>query len=175
MQTFLSGSLDTTVRLKYTLTAHPSLRDATSISGFLSPFGSTDLDTIRISLKPPKKAPEKPPKFATVLAEFKQIGGAFAAVCASGRADRGLSGIQIDWVEGKEPEIIGWLKKRGALGGGTDRSHVHENPSGETGRKRPEEKPQTQKVDSSAAFSSFPEALVRRFYFLLLSFPDRYS
>jgi DnaJ homolog subfamily C member 17 len=128
------------------------LRDAASISGFLSPFGLIDLDTIQISLKPPKKAPEKPAKFATVLVEFKQIGGAFAAVCASGRSDRRLSGIQVDWVE-----------------------KIDQNTSSETGRERKEEKPlpQTQKTDSSA-FSSFPEALVRHFCPLLLSFSNWY-
>ena len=111
-----TGSLDTTIRLKYTLTAHPTLTTAASLSGLLSTFGQTDAETIRILLKPPKKAPEKPAKFATAIAEFKQIGDAFAAVCASGREDRGLQGIQVYWAEGKEPQIIEWLKKRGVLG-----------------------------------------------------------
>ncbi|RDX53789.1 DnaJ-domain-containing protein [Lentinus brumalis] len=109
-----SGLLDTTVRVKFTLSAHPTLAEASSLGALLTPFGPLDDTSIVLSLKP---APPKKPKRVTALVPFKQIGGAFAAVCASGRADSGLGDIEVAWAEGKEPELIGWLKKMGQLGG----------------------------------------------------------
>ena len=79
-----------------------------------------------MSLKP---SPPKKPKRATALVPFKQIGDAFAAVCASERADRGLKDVEITWAEGKEPELIGWLKKMGKLGGTTDKEALTASPS----------------------------------------------
>ncbi|KAI0722359.1 DnaJ domain-containing protein [Cerioporus squamosus] len=108
------GLLDTTVRVKFSLAAHPNLTEASSLGALLTPFGPLDDSSIVLSLKP---APPKKPKRVTALVPFKQIGGAFAAVCASGRADSGLGGIEVAWAEGKEPELIGWLKKMGQLGG----------------------------------------------------------
>jgi DnaJ family protein C protein 17 len=107
--------LDTTIRLKYKVSAHPNLITPAALSVLLAPFGAIDTDSIVISSKAPKKSPDKPPKHATALVPFKQIGDAFAAVCASGRADRGMDGIEAGWVGGKEPEILIWLKKMGKL------------------------------------------------------------
>ncbi|KAJ6482166.1 hypothetical protein C8R47DRAFT_1322071 [Mycena vitilis] len=107
--------LDTTVRLRFKLSAHPNLTTPTALTALLAPFGATDADSIVISSKAPKKSPDKPAKHATALVPFKQIGAAFAAVCASRRADRGLDGVEVGWVGGKEPEILGWLKKMGKL------------------------------------------------------------
>lgn len=78
-----SDPLDTTVRLKYALKDHPDLTTPLAIATLLSPFGQTDADSIVISLKAAKKALDKPPKYGTALVPFKQIGDAFAAVCAS--------------------------------------------------------------------------------------------
>ena len=97
-----------------------------------------------LSLKATKKAPSKQPKYGTGLVPFKRIGDAFDAVCASGREDRGLKGIDITWVGGKEPEILGWLKRTGKL-----------SAQPVVARSNPE--PQT---FSSSMFSSFPEMLV---------------
>ncbi|KAI0371925.1 DnaJ-domain-containing protein [Pilatotrama ljubarskyi] len=108
------GPLDTTVRVKYTLSTHPSLTSAESIAALLSPFGPLDDSSIVLSLKP---SPPKKPKRGTALVPFRQIVGAFAAVCASRRSENGLADIEVDWAEGKEPELIGWLKKMGKLGG----------------------------------------------------------
>ncbi|KAJ7914894.1 hypothetical protein B0H13DRAFT_424052 [Mycena leptocephala] len=107
--------LDTTIRLKYKVSAHPNLTTPAALAVLLAPFGAIDSDSIVISSKAPKKSPDKPPKYATALVPFKQIGDAFAAVCASGRADRGMDGIEAGWVGGKEPEILIWLKKMGKL------------------------------------------------------------
>ena len=67
-------------------------------------------------MKPPKKAPQKPPKYATALVPFQRIGDAFNAVSASGRADRGLAEVEVSWAEGNEPAVLGWLRSQGKLG-----------------------------------------------------------
>ncbi|KAI0757193.1 DnaJ domain-containing protein [Daedaleopsis nitida] len=121
------GLLDTTVRVKYTLAAHPTLTEAGSLGKLLTPFGPLDESSIVLSLKP---APPKKPKRGTALVPFKQIGGAFAAVCASGKAQNGLGDIEVDWAEGKEPELIGWLKKMGQLGGGSNSANKGDREAG---------------------------------------------
>ena len=158
--------LDTTVRLKYILKSHPNLTTPAAISKLLSPFGQTDIDSIVLSLKPPKKDPSKPPKFGNALVPFKQIGDAFAAVCASGRAERGLEGIEIGWVNGKEPPILVWLKKIGKLGGSAPLPIPAEKMTDNgTGRYEKAGLPQTQTTSQPSLFSSFPTSFVRSFYF----------
>jgi len=151
------SAFDTTVRLKYPLSMHPTLTTPSHLTTLLSPFGTLDESSIVISMKP---APPKKPKRVTALVPFRQIGGAFAAVCASGRADSGLADIEVAWVDGKEPELIGWLKKMGKLGN-ADRteSNTHTSPPPVT---RPPDTtasstshcPAT--VPSSTPFSTFP-------------------
>ncbi|KAI0777661.1 DnaJ domain-containing protein [Trametes elegans] len=154
------GQLDTTVRVKYTLSSHPSLTSASSIGTLLTPFGSIDESSIVLSLKP---IPPKKPKRGTALVPFKQIGGAFAAVCASGRAENGLGGIEVDWAEGKEPELIEWLKRMGKLGPSTTPA----NASVEESRTAYSQTPASSNYKTSASgtatqttstsgFSSFP-------------------
>ncbi|KAJ3714251.1 DnaJ domain-containing protein [Lentinula raphanica] len=153
---------DTTVRVKYTLSEHPSLTTPSSLASLFAPFGLTDLDTIVISLKPPKKAPHKPPKYGVALVPFKRIGDAFAAVCATGRPERGLKGIEVGWIGGSEPEILKWLRKKGHLG--PEGSGLSSEPQVQ----QPMEKvppPQTQtRTSGSDEFSSFPS-----------TFPDHFS
>lgn len=132
---------------------------AASLASLFTPFGAVDVDTIIVSLKPPKKAPHKPPKNGTALVPFKRIGDAFAAVCATRRAERGLAGIEVGWIGGVEPEILGWLRKKGHLGPAG--SGLSNGPQ----EQRSDEKaslPQTQiRTSSSDDFSSFPSSLVR--------------
>ncbi|KAJ3988945.1 DnaJ-domain-containing protein [Lentinula detonsa] len=147
-------STDTTVRVKYSLSEHPSLTTASSLASLFAPFGVTDVDTIVVSLKSPKKAPHKPLKYGTALVPFKRIGDAFAAVCATGLRERGLSGIEVGWIGGSEPEILGWLRKKGHLG------PLGSGLSNEPQVQQPEEKalpPQAQsRASGSDVFSSFP-------------------
>jgi DnaJ family protein C protein 17 len=116
------GSLDTTVRLKYSATALPHLTTPESLAALLEPFGKTDADSIVLSIKTraskKKKASSGEVKLGTALVPFKRIGDAFAAVCASGVRERGLEGVQISWAgnNGEEPGLIGWLKRHGKLG-----------------------------------------------------------
>ncbi|KAJ8519195.1 hypothetical protein ONZ45_g3837 [Pleurotus djamor] len=133
------GDFDTTVRVKYAIKSYPTLTSASSLVTLLAPFGAIDEDSVVLSMKPTKKAPTKPPKYATALVPFKRIGDAFGAVCASGQASRGLDGIDIGWVERKEPPILGWLKKMG-----------------EGATKAPLPQHQT-KNDSTGLASSFPD------------------
>jgi len=155
------GALDTTIRLKYILTNHPTLTTPSSLKSLLSPFGTADEALTFLSLKPPKKYPDKPAKYATAVVPFNKIGDAFAAVCASGREERGLKGIEIGWAgdKGKEPEIIGWLRKKGKLGREAKSTSASKSasPSADrvTGVKAETPQSKTRPSDSFA-YSSFP-------------------
>jgi DnaJ family protein C protein 17 len=158
--------LDTTIRLKYPLKAYPNLTTPAAVSAFLSRFGATDESSIVLSLslknKTPSK-PDKPPKTGSALVPFKQIGDAFAAVCASGRKEMGMDVVKITWVSGKEPAILGWLRKMGKLGGIGPGTGTHKQPvsASSMGVGIKAELPQNQTRDSSSApFSSFPSSFV---------------
>lgn len=131
------GPHDTTVRLKYKLAAHPSLTTASALASQLAVFGPVDTGAIVLSMKPNKKQPEKPPKFATALVPFEKAGDAYACFCSAGKPGRGLEGVEITWVAGEEPEIIRWV-----------RSHGHTST--------PSAAPET----AEASFSSFPTSFV---------------
>lgn len=155
------GNLDTTVKVKYSLSSHPSLTSADSLAALLEQFGSIDSESTVLSLKPPKKAPTKPPKSGVALVPFRQIGDAFASVCASGRSDRGLDGIEISWAEGREPPILGWLKKQGKL---DTRKAQSEPEKGAKGNTSPQNRrsaslfAKTSTSPGASTFSSFPES-----------------
>lgn len=154
--------LDTTVRLKFNLKAHPDLTTPAAVAKKMAAFGQTDTDSIVLSLKPPKKAANNPAKLGTALVAFKQIGDAFAEVCASGRTDRGLDGIEVGWVGGKEPPILVWLKKLGKLG--TPPATTPVTRGAEAGGEKAQ-LPQTQTTANASSFSSFPSSFVRLFCF----------
>ncbi|CAE6440942.1 unnamed protein product [Rhizoctonia solani] len=107
------GPHDTTVRLKYKLATHPTLTTAAALAAQLAVFGPVDTGAIVISLKANKKQPEKPPKFATALVPFETAGDAYSCLCSAGKIDRGLNGIEVNWVTDDEPEIIKWLRLQG--------------------------------------------------------------
>ncbi|KAL1689817.1 DnaJ-domain-containing protein [Schizophyllum commune] len=149
------GALDTTVRVKFTLTKNPTLTTPDAIGSLLTQFGDIDTASIVLSLKPPKKAPTKPAKFGTALVPFKQIGSALGAVASSGRPERGLEGVDITWAGGSEPPILDWLKKQGKLGTPKPPSPppvVRDAPKAELPQA---EKP---KGDSGTPFSTFPSS-----------------
>ncbi|CAK5261956.1 unnamed protein product [Mycena citricolor] len=139
--------LDTAVRLKFKSAAHPALTTPTSLAELLRQFGETDADGIVLSTTGSKKnksgtdKPDKPSKYTTAAVLFKQIGDAFAAVGASGRAERGLDGIDVVWAGGKEPDIIRWLKRTGKL----------------SARPLPSEKTETRQGDSSSGTGQLPQ------------------
>ena len=157
-------SLDTTIKLRYSLKTYPSLTSTESIATLLSRFGATDIDTIVLSIKPTKKQPDKPPKYGTALVPFKQIGDAFAAVCASGRKELGLDGVEIAWVGGREPAILGWLKRMGKLSTSATNSLSTATPPTldfkDAGRVKAD-LPQNQSRSTASGYSSFPSTFVR--------------
>ncbi|TFY70321.1 hypothetical protein EVG20_g2685 [Dentipellis fragilis] len=151
------GQLDTTIRVKYPLSKYPTLTTAAALSAFLARFGATDTDSIVLSMKRPKKSPDKPPKFATALVPFHKIGDAFAAVCSQGRD--GLEDFDVGWAEGQVPAILGWLKKMGKLGPGSTNGRVQSPSRKETNAGAPAgilPQESESKPTSSTAFSSFP-------------------
>lgn len=166
-----TGGLDTTVRLKYALSAHPELTTVASLAALLAQFGPVDASAVILSLKPPKKAPLKPPKYAVALVPFTQVGAAFAAVAASARPERGLAGVDVSWVGGAEPALIAWLKRRGALGSApapaaatSDAPAPAEGAAEPTGARpafRFADAPSKSASGSSSPFSSFPDSFVR--------------
>ncbi|KAH9072897.1 DnaJ-domain-containing protein [Lactarius deliciosus] len=106
------GEHDTTVRLRYPLAQYSHLTTVDSLHAFMtSTFGPVDKDDIVLSMKPPKKAEHKSPKHATAVVRFGKIADAHAAVCASGRADRGLEHFDIKWVGGSEPAVWSWSER----------------------------------------------------------------
>ncbi|KAK0492992.1 hypothetical protein EDD18DRAFT_1408562 [Armillaria luteobubalina] len=127
-------SNDTTVRVKFTHSGHPELTTPEALAVIFAPFGPTDLEMIVLSLKASKKAPSKPPKYSTALVPFKRIGNAFVAVC------------------GKEPEILGWLKRTEKFSAQPSNPEPHTSTS------------------TSSTFSSFPETLPDAI--VLVVFPD---
>lgn len=148
------------MKLKWTIPARPTLTKAEDLAGLLVPFGAVEIADIVLSLKPP---PPKKPKRGTALVPFKQIGDAFAAVCSSGSAARGLHDVEISWAEGKEPGLIGWLKKMGKLGG-ESKAQLPPNTAGATS---PTSYPSTGRGAGAAdpngntgPYSSFPSTFV---------------
>jgi len=106
-------SADLTVRVKFTTTIRPDLSTPTALATLLRPFGALDENAILLSIKPPKKNPTKPPKFATALVTFQKIQAAFGAVSASGQKARGLENVDIAWAKGVEPEVVRRLRTEG--------------------------------------------------------------
>ncbi|KAH8108794.1 DnaJ-domain-containing protein [Phellopilus nigrolimitatus] len=154
------GQLDTTIKLKYSLSSRPSLNTASALSSLLSQFGEIDTSSIVLSLKPPKKAPTKPPKSGTALVPFKQIGGAFAAACASGTERTRAGGRRGDVGGRKEPPILEWLKKQGRLSAEppTERESARSSPPTVSQKSEPEILSKASKLPGSSAFSSFPDS-----------------
>lgn len=147
--------------MKYSLSSRPTLITSESLCVLLSSFGSIEKSDIVISLKP---SPPKKPKRGIALVPFKQIGDAFAAVCASEREERGMKDVEITWAEGKEPGLIDWLKKMGKLGGGAQKREAP-TPiplSTSTLPARPAF-PLATPPPSSSNFSTFPASFVRIF------------
>ncbi|KAF9530237.1 DnaJ domain-containing protein [Crepidotus variabilis] len=151
--------LDTTVRIKYSFKAHPSLTTAENVAAFVARFGAADESSIVLSSTLKGKKTDKAPKTGTALIPFKQIGDAFAAVCASERKELGMEGVKISWVKGEEPAILSWLRKMGKLGtSSVAETSPQFRPESATGTKA--DLPQNQpKAASGTTYASFPSTL----------------
>lgn len=170
------GEHDTTVRLKYPLAKYPHLTTTDALHTFMaSTFGPVDKDSIVLSMKPPKKAPQKPPRHATAAVPFKTIADAHAAVCASRRADRGLDEFEIGWMGGSEPAVWSWAER---MLKAKEKREARASPPPAVDRTRDTGDGATAEVDvqggstqensgfrskpvSGPRFSSFPSAFVR--------------
>lgn len=125
------------------------------------------------------------------MVPFLRIGDAFAAVCASGSEERGLGGVEVTWAgasgsgktkstldgdgkveggkrtEGWEPEILGWLRRRGELGSKKAKETTKPDSVGEKGEEGgggnlKAELPQSKtRPQNAAVYSSFPSSFVR--------------
>jgi DnaJ family protein C protein 17 len=108
--------LDTTVRIKYSLSSHPGLDSSTALSTHLKENRFTNFDerTIVLSLRPAKgkknKSAAVPIMTATALVPFNTVMDAFSLVCASGSEKRGLKDVQVTWASGVEPAVVANLK-----------------------------------------------------------------
>ena len=141
--------------MRYPLATHPSLTTSAALDALLNPFGPIDTESIVIAMKPNKKTPTKPPKFATALVPFKQVGDAFAALCAAGKEQRGLGDIEISWASGQEPAVLEWLKQ--------DKGRTSSPPASASATAKPS-------TDASAtSFSPFPDSFVSTFSKVTLS------
>ena len=162
------GEYDTTVRLKYPLAKYPHLTTTDALHTFMATFGSVDKDSIVLSMKPPKKAAHKPPKYATAAVPFKTVADAHAAVCASGRADRGLEDFEINWMGGCEPAVWSWSERMLRL------KEEERRKAAAAGEPKPKETgapivtpaggvgaPQGGLANATSQFSSFPPSFVR--------------
>ena len=146
------------MKVKWTLSTRPTLTKPEGLGLLLASFGAIDVSDIVISLKP---APPKNPKRGTALVPFRQIGDAFAAVCSSRSVARGLQDVEVSWAEGKEPELIGWLKKMGKLGG--EMETKPDTPVASTTSAPsvpPVNAPVSPTPTTSSPFSSFPSTFV---------------
>lgn len=180
MLTLVSDPLDTTVRIRFPLKTYSNLSTPQAVSTFLSRFGATDEASIVLSthLKGRKEKTDKPAKTGSALVPFRQIGDAFAAVCASERKDSSLDGIKISWVRGEEPAILGWLRKMGKLTrpqGALAQTSATQGTHSSADEEIKTELPRTRAKSPKTPFSSFPSSLVRTssfflFYHLMTTF-----
>ncbi|KZV59924.1 DnaJ-domain-containing protein [Peniophora sp. CONT] len=153
------GELDTTVRVKYALADHPDLTTPVALAAFLAErFGETDSSSIVLTMKAPKKAPQKPPKHAVALVPFRRIGDAHAAVCAAGVESRGMAGVEVTWApSGSEPPILGWLRRMGKLGtAGAEAEDETGSSTPNTDASMAEKVLPQHSAPASGTFSSFP-------------------
>ncbi|KAG1805352.1 uncharacterized protein BJ212DRAFT_1392444 [Suillus subaureus] len=139
------GDLDTTIRVKYTLSSYPALSTAFALAAHLRRFGEIDEGTVVMSQKAKKSKKSKGlvdgEMIVTALVPFNQLGAAFAVV-SSAESLKGR-GMDVAWAGGSEPPILSWLRERGELGG--------------SAAKRAEPLP-TKTAPEGTTFSSFPSS-----------------
>ena len=157
------GPYDTTIRVKFTLSAFPSLDTASALAAHLKRFGEIDEGAVVLSIKLKKAgkkkkssekgadegAPGEGEKVVNAVVPFTQIGAAFAVVSSGPKLKE--QGMEVSWVGGSEPPILEWLRERGELGGKLKQS-IPSAASFNGGKLRREDR-----IDESpaAAFSTF--------------------
>ena len=131
------GPYDTTVRVKFTLLAFPSLNTAPALASHFKHFGEIDEDAVVLLIKPKKSGKKKKKsgkgtdegaqgemeKVVNAAVCFTQIGAAFAVVSSGPTLKE--QGMEVSWAGGSEPPVLEWLRERGELGG----KHKRTTPS----------------------------------------------
>ncbi|KAF8837200.1 DnaJ-domain-containing protein [Paxillus ammoniavirescens] len=169
------GPYDTTIRVKFTLSAFPSLSTASALASHLRRFGEIDEGAVVLSIKPKKPSKKKKAqlqdkgadeegkgegeKLVNAVVPFAQISSAFGAISSGPTLKE--RGMEVSWVGGSEPPILGWLRDRGELGGKPQST----SPAATSSNNAPgkvqttDELPQTTNVANGAKFSTFPSTL----------------
>ncbi|KAG8216900.1 hypothetical protein J3R82DRAFT_7171 [Butyriboletus roseoflavus] len=123
------GPYDTTIRVKFTLSAFPPLSTASALASHLKRFGEIDEGAVVLSIKPKKASKKKKSqekgadeagqgegeRVVNAVVPFSQISAAFAVVSSGPTLKE--QGMEVSWAGGSEPPILGWLRDRGELGG----------------------------------------------------------
>ncbi|KIJ62147.1 hypothetical protein HYDPIDRAFT_158380 [Hydnomerulius pinastri MD-312] len=171
------GPYDTTIRVKFTLSAFPSFGTASAIASYLRRFGEIDEGAVVLSIKPKKATKKKKSKdkgaeegeqgdgekVVNAVVPFAQIGAAFGAVSSSPTLKE--QGMEVSWAGGSEPPILEWLRDRGELGGkAKSGSPIGTSSNGVPGGAN-ETSEQTQPTDAAngAKFSTFPSSFPMTF------------
>ncbi|KAF9237362.1 hypothetical protein BU15DRAFT_88803 [Melanogaster broomeanus] len=166
------GPYDTTVRVKFVLSAFPSLNTASALSSHLRRFGEIDDGAVVLSIKPKKASKKKKTlvqdkggddagqgegdKVVNAVVPFAQISSAFGAISSNVALKE--QGIEVSWAGGAEPPILGWLRDRGELGGKPKSdipASTSSNGAAGTVHGVPEQ-PHTKDAENGAKFSTFP-------------------
>lgn len=108
------GPLDTTLRLKWLKSAHPSLTTPSALSTFLAVLlapSPPDIDSVVVTQpKEGRKAKAKAKDKGSAVVAFKTLSAAVRVVdraAEAGRAgDRMWEGVEVGWVGGR-PEVLG--------------------------------------------------------------------
>lgn len=141
------GPYDTTVRVKFTLSAFPSLNTASTLAAHLRRFGEIDEDAVVLSIKPKKAGKKKSQekgadgeaqgeKVVNAVVPFSQISAAFGVVSSGPTLKE--RGMEVSWAGGSEPPILEWLRNRGELGGNLKGSISSAAPVGDVSGGNPQ-------------------------------------
>ncbi|KAF9225755.1 DnaJ-domain-containing protein [Gyrodon lividus] len=166
------GPYDTTMRVKFVLSAFPSLNTASALASHLRRFGEIDEGAVVLSIKSKKVSKKKKTRVQDKVADedgegegekvvnavvpFAQISSAFGAISSSPALKE--RGMEVSWAGGSEPPILGWLRDRGELGGKPKNTTTAPTPSnGASGRaQKTDEQLKTTDAANGAKFSTFP-------------------
>lgn len=102
------GPLDTTLRVKWAPTTHPTIVDAESLEGVLRSLVSPaplDVDSVVLSAK--FKANPKKGKHASAVVAFRTLRAAVRVMEGRENGRPGWDGIEVAWAAGAPPAILG--------------------------------------------------------------------
>ncbi|KAH7886981.1 hypothetical protein F5I97DRAFT_1927259 [Phlebopus sp. FC_14] len=172
------GPYDTTIRVKFVLSAFPSLVTPSALASHLRRFGEIDEGAVVLSIKAKKASKKKKTKLqglplteaaqdegeklVNAVVPFAQIGAAFGVISSSTSLKD--QGMEVSWAGGSEPPILGWLRDRGELGGKKHNDIPTRTPTESAPRAQsPTEVPRAPDTTHGAKFSTFPSTFPATF------------